>query len=166
VDKSGLQTSLWAATAPPAPPTAKLVGSHRAAVLIIGGGFTGCSTALYLAKAGTDVVVLEGSEIGFGASGRNVGMVNAALSLNPKGILRRLPAPFGERLLDGLAASPALVRALAAEHEIDCNIGGRGIVKVAHSRAGMRGVRETVAQWQARGSPIDLLSKEEMTRAT
>jgi glycine/D-amino acid oxidase-like deaminating enzyme len=166
MDKSGLQTSLWAATATPPPSTEKLAGVHRAAVLIIGGGFTGCSTALHLAKAGTAVAVLEGSDIGFGASGRNVGMVNAAVSLNPKEVLRRLPAPFGERLLDGLAASPALVRALAAEHDIECNIGKRGIAKVAHSRAGMRGVRETVAQWQARGAQIDLLTPEEVTRAT
>lgn len=158
--------SLWMATALPAPPSDKLSGSHRTAVLIVGGGFTGCSTALHLAKAGTDVLVLEGSEIGFGASGRNVGMVNAALSLTPREVLDRLPAPFGERLLQGLATSPALVRALAFEHGIDCDIGGRGIVKVAHSRAGLRTIRETVTQWKARGAPVDLLTSDEIAQAT
>lgn len=166
MDTSGLQTSLWGATARPAPPTAKLLGSHRTAVLIVGGGFTGCSTALHLAKAGTDVIVLEGSEIGFGASGRNVGMVNAAPSLLPAEVLRRLPAPFGERLLNGLATSPALVRSLVAEHDIECSIGGRGIVKVAHSRAGLSGIREMVAQWRARGAAIDLLTPEEIAQVT
>lgn len=166
MDTSGLQTSLWGATAPPAPPTGKLLGSHRAEVLVVGGGFTGCSTALHLAKAGTDVIVLEGSEIGFGASGRNVGMVNAAPSLPPSEVLRRLPAPFGERLLDGLASSPALVRSLVAEHGIECGIGARGIVKIAHSRAGLSGIRELVAQWRARGAAIDLLTAEEIAQTT
>ncbi len=166
MERSGLQTNLWAATAPPAPPSETLVGSLHAAVLIIGAGFTGCSTALHLAKAGTEVILLEGSEIGFGASGRNMGMVNASLSLNPKQVLRGLPDPFGKRFLDGLASSPALVRALIVEHSIDCGVGERGIVKLAHSRGGMRSISETARQWQERGAPIDLLTEEEVTQAT
>lgn len=42
-------------------------------VAIIGGGFTGLSAALHLAKAGRDAVVLEAQRIGWGASGRNGG---------------------------------------------------------------------------------------------
>jgi glycine/D-amino acid oxidase-like deaminating enzyme len=45
-------------------------------VAIIGGGFAGLSTALHLAERGTKVVLLEGAEIGYGGSGRNVGLVN------------------------------------------------------------------------------------------
>ncbi|SPX08865.1 gamma-glutamylputrescine oxidoreductase [Escherichia coli] len=36
---------------------------------VVGGGYTGLSSALHLAEAGFDVVVLEASRIGFGASG-------------------------------------------------------------------------------------------------
>ena len=61
--------SLWAATAPPAPPTTPLVGDARTSVAVVGGGFTGLSTAMHLAEAGFDVTVLEANQIGWGASG-------------------------------------------------------------------------------------------------
>ena len=51
----------------------RLNESITADVCVIGGGYTGLSSALHLAEAGFDVVVLEASRIGFGASGRNGG---------------------------------------------------------------------------------------------
>ena len=48
--------------------------SNCAEVIIIGGGVIGCATAYYLAKEGTSVIVLEGSDhIGNGGSSRNGG---------------------------------------------------------------------------------------------
>ena len=44
-------------------------------VCVIGGGFTGLSTALHLAQRGYGVRLLEAQRIGFGASGRNGGQV-------------------------------------------------------------------------------------------
>ena len=49
-------------------------------VAIVGGGFTGLSAALHLAKAGVRVVVLEGGTVGSGASGRNGGHLNNGLA--------------------------------------------------------------------------------------
>ncbi|MCX8954842.1 FAD-dependent oxidoreductase, partial [Ruegeria sp. NA] len=43
---------------------------------IIGGGYTGCSAALTAARSGASVCLLEAQKIGFGGSGRNVGLVN------------------------------------------------------------------------------------------
>ena len=49
---------------------------NNAEVVIIGGGIIGCATAYYLAKMGTQVIVLEGSDhIGNGGSSRNGGGV-------------------------------------------------------------------------------------------
>ena len=53
---------------------------------IIGWGFTGCSAALEAARQGASVALLESEKIGFGGSGRNVGLVNAGLWLPPKKI--------------------------------------------------------------------------------
>ncbi len=50
-----------------------LTGSQSCDVAIIGGGFTGISAALHLAKSGVKVVVLENRYVGWGASGRNGG---------------------------------------------------------------------------------------------
>ena len=52
-----------------------LVGEHRCDVAVVGAGFTGVSTALYLAERGYDVALVEANRIGWGASGRNGGQL-------------------------------------------------------------------------------------------
>lgn len=52
-----------------------LDGSTKANVAIIGGGFTGLQAAYHLAKAGTDVVLVDANRFGDGASGRNGGQL-------------------------------------------------------------------------------------------
>ena len=44
--------SLWAAVTPPGPDCPELAGAQQADVVIIGGGFTGLSTALHLRAYG------------------------------------------------------------------------------------------------------------------
>ena len=53
----------------------KLSEDLQADICIIGGGFTGISSALHLAMSGFKVVVLEAHQPGYGASGRNGGHV-------------------------------------------------------------------------------------------
>ena len=45
------------------------------------------------------MVALEAVEIGFGGAGRNVGLVNAGLWLQPRDIIKRLGLDYGERIL-------------------------------------------------------------------
>lgn len=52
-----------------------LDGDRQADVVIVGGGFTGLSAAVHLAKAGTNVVLIEAHRFGDGASGRNGGQM-------------------------------------------------------------------------------------------
>ena len=56
-----------------------LVDGERVEFVIVGGGFTGLSAALFAAQSGLNVHVLEKEKIGFGGSGRNVGLVNAGV---------------------------------------------------------------------------------------
>lgn len=44
-------------------------------LIVVGGGIIGCSAAAYAAERGASVLLLEASEIGAGASGRNSGSV-------------------------------------------------------------------------------------------
>ncbi|HKH01515.1 MAG TPA: FAD-dependent oxidoreductase, partial [Bradyrhizobium sp.] len=67
--------SLWVAATPPGPDLPELVGTTEADVIVIGGGFTGLSTALHLREAGVEVAIVEAMEPGWGASGRNNGQV-------------------------------------------------------------------------------------------
>lgn len=50
-------------------------GKHTTQVCIIGGGFSGASTALELRERGIDVILLEAYRVGWGASGRNGGQL-------------------------------------------------------------------------------------------
>ncbi|MBT9293163.1 NAD(P)/FAD-dependent oxidoreductase [Prosthecodimorpha staleyi] len=68
--------SLWRETATPAPPLKALSGSVTADVAIVGAGYTGLSAALRAIEAGLKPVIIEAEEVGFGASGRNGGVVS------------------------------------------------------------------------------------------
>ncbi|AZO22390.1 FAD-binding oxidoreductase [Mesorhizobium sp. M1E.F.Ca.ET.045.02.1.1] len=62
-------------TVGPRPEYPALDGDRTCDVVIIGGGFTGLSAAAHLAKAGTNVVLIEAHRLGDGASGRNGGQL-------------------------------------------------------------------------------------------
>ena len=50
-----------------------LTGEHECDICVVGGGFTGLSSAIHLVKKGYKVILLEGDKVGWGASGRNGG---------------------------------------------------------------------------------------------
>ena len=56
-----------------------LTGENEADVCIIGGGYTGLSSALYLANEGVNVVLIESNTIASGASGVNGGQVSGGM---------------------------------------------------------------------------------------
>ncbi|MCP6330318.1 FAD-binding oxidoreductase, partial [Klebsiella pneumoniae] len=79
-----------AATAPARTPAKPLTRDAEADVVIVGGGFTGLSAALHLAKRGKRVILLEGNAVGWGASGRNNGQVIPTMtSAEPDAIAKR-----------------------------------------------------------------------------
>lgn len=148
---------LWEQTAPAAPATEKLSGDHNVTVAVIGGGFTGISAALHLAQAGTQVAVIEAAEVGFGGAGRNVGLVNAGMWVMPEILLRTLPAPYGNRLLDLLGDGPKLVFDIVREHGIQCEAMHAGTLHCAHGQSGFDEIAARARQWQARGADVELL---------
>ena len=102
---------LWERSAPPPPATAPLGRDTEAEVAVVGAGFAGLSAALHLAGGGASVAVLEGAEIGFGGSGRNVGLVNAGMWAMPDDLPAALGVTHGQRLLDLFGSiEPALPR--------------------------------------------------------
>ncbi len=152
-----LSHGLWEASAPPPPVTAPLAGDVTADVAIVGGGFTGLSAALHLAEAGASVALLESVEIGFGGSGRNVGLVNAGLWVMPDTLAGSLGDVYGSRLLTLLGDAPRAVFDLVARHRMDCEIERAGTLHCAVGAEGLAEVTERARQWQARGAPVDLL---------
>lgn len=155
---------LWGLTAPPAPDTAPLVGDTAADVIVIGGGYTGLSSALHLAERGARVALLEASEIGFGGSGRNVGLVNAGMWVMPDTLPDTLGVPFGERLVEQLGRGPQKVFDLIEKHGIECEVERAGTLHCAVGRKGLQEIEARAEQWQKRGAPVAVLNAEETRR--
>ena len=161
-----LSHGLWEASAPAAPDTRALTGSVAVDVAVIGGGFIGSSAALHLAQGGASVAVLEAHDIGFGASGRNVGLVNAGMWVMPAELVNQLGPVLGNRLLDALGDGPSLVFDLIAQHDIDCEAVRTGTLHCAVGRRGADEVAERCRQWLERSAPVDVLSAEQTARLT
>jgi gamma-glutamylputrescine oxidase len=90
--------SLWAATAAPAAAFPPLQGDAVADVAVIGGGYTGLAAAHHLASDGMRPIVLEANEIGWGASGRNGGVVSAKFRLSFPAIAAAYGADTARRM--------------------------------------------------------------------
>src|SRR4030095_11411575 len=58
-----------------------LLGDLRTDIAIIGGGFTGLWTALFLKELSpsTEVAILEQGRVGYGGSGRNAGILGETI---------------------------------------------------------------------------------------
>ena len=130
------QKSFWLSSRP-YQPGPSLPGSTKADVVIIGGGFTGLSTAYYLRRARSDlrVIVLESEVVGYGASGRNGGfaMTLFGLTLGATAIRfgRERAAEAHRYMLSAVDHVGEMVRSL----DIDCDYERTGLLVVATSRA-------------------------------
>jgi glycine/D-amino acid oxidase-like deaminating enzyme len=156
--------SLWAAVTPPGPQLPDLEGEAQADVIVIGGGFTGLSTALHLREAGVDVTVIEAMEPGWGASGRNNGQVIPTLSRpDPEDIIARHRAA-GERLVALLRDSASILFGVARRYQIQAEQEQTGWVQPVHSPGRIRIAERRVRQWSKFGAPVEFLSRDE-TRA-
>ncbi|MGA5330431.1 NAD(P)/FAD-dependent oxidoreductase [Streptomyces griseoincarnatus] len=115
----------------PAPEPA-LTGRTTCDLLVVGGGYSGLWTAL-LAKErdpSRDVVLVEGREVGWAASGRNGGFCTASLTHGLSNGLARWPDEIhalerlGARNLDAIEET-------VARHSIDCDFERTGEIDVA-----------------------------------
>ncbi len=152
--------SLWDASAEEQDYSAELGGDQRADLAIVGGGFTGLSTALHAAEKGLDCHVLEARQIGYGGSGRNVGLVNAGLWLPPQDVRAALGEERGSRLIRELGDAPAYVMSLIERFQIRCEATRTGTIHAAHSQRGFDDLARRAEEWHRLGAPVDLLDRE------
>ncbi|MEM7561555.1 MAG: FAD-binding oxidoreductase [Pseudomonadota bacterium] len=99
-----------------------LDGSVRADVCIIGGGYTGLSSALHLAERGYDVVLLEARKPGWGASGRNGGQLCSGQRKDQDELTEMVGADTARQFWELAEAAKATARDLIAKHQIDCDL--------------------------------------------
>ncbi|MGX9428560.1 MULTISPECIES: NAD(P)/FAD-dependent oxidoreductase [Bradyrhizobium] len=153
---------LWAAVTPAGPDLPELTGARQADVVVIGGGFTGLSTALHLREAGVDVAVVEAMEPGWGASGRNNGQVIPTLSRpDPEDIVAKHRAA-GERFVGLLRDSASTLFDVARRYDIQAEQEQAGWVQPVHSPGRIKIAERRVRQWSKFGAPVELLSRDQV----
>ncbi len=86
-------------------------------VCIIGGGLAGISTALGLAERGTDCVLIESEQVGWGASGRNGGFVGRGFSQSAMKLLKQLGNNHAKQLYGLTASAYELIQERITGHE-------------------------------------------------
>jgi len=164
-DDSHAVPSYWEATAKsPAQSYSPLQSDEACDIAIIGGGYTGLSAALHLARDHSiDVRVLEAGHIGWGASGRNGGFCCIPAT---KMSIDQMVAKFGlqetKRFYASQIEGAELTRSLSAEENIDCDIVSDGNFNVVHAPNCFDEIKQEAEQLEKLFSiKTTLYSKEE-----
>ena len=161
-----LPPSLYADTAVAPVATPQLATDKSASVVIVGGGFTGLSTALHLAEQGADVLVLEAQEPGWGASGNNGGQINPGLKHDPDQIEADFGPELGRRMIEFSYGTTNFTRDLIRRYQIPCEARQNGTLRAAYNEAAAAGIKATAEQCIRRGMPVKLLGRDEMRAMT
>lgn len=103
-------------------------------VAIIGGGYTGLSCALFLAKHhGIRALVLEANRPGWGCSGRNGGFARAAIGrYSYSDMIGKWGRETARRWFGQSLAAVETVREIARSEAIACDLVEAGHLKIAH----------------------------------
>jgi gamma-glutamylputrescine oxidase len=156
--------SYYAASANPHAPYPQLNEAIRCDVCIVGGGFSGLSSALHLIEAGYDVVVLEAARIGWGASGRNGGQVVNSYSRDIDVIEARYGQQTAAMLGSMMFEGAEIIRQRIDRYAIACDY-RPGAISAALSDKQFRALKEKKAHWQRYGhQQLELLDGEAMRR--
>ncbi|RBP83462.1 FAD-binding oxidoreductase [Marinomonas rhizomae] len=100
-------------------------------VAIVGGGFTGLSAAIELAKQGLSVVLFEAGHVVGEASGRNGGQCNAGLAHDYASLAQRIGADKARAFYHSYMAAVDTVADLVEEENIACDFTRNGRLKLA-----------------------------------
>jgi glycine/D-amino acid oxidase-like deaminating enzyme len=113
------------------------VRAHDPEVAIIGGGFTGASSAYHLAQRGIAATIFEAGRVGDGASGRTGGLVLEGTAAGP---------------LEEVSSNITELDKLVAAERIDCGLHLPGCWEIAHGKS-----RDQVAlPWDDNGQPVHI----------
>ena len=151
----------WDRTAPAAPACETLDADIKADVAIVGAGLTGLRTAISLAEAGTNTVVIDAQQIGYGSSGRSGGQCNPIWRATPDDLRRKFGAAQGDLLIQTtLTAADDLFDDIR-RYDVDCEAEQNGWIQAAHTGKAARGLEQLHNAWAAEGADITVLSKDD-----
>ncbi|MCH9298012.1 NAD(P)/FAD-dependent oxidoreductase [Pantoea allii] len=154
----------YTATRNPHAPWPVLQESVQCDVCIIGAGFTGLSAGLFLTEAGYDVVLLEASRVGFGASGRNGGQAVNSYSRDVDVIEQRYGNDTAKMLGSMMFEGGDIIRDRIDRYAIACDYRPGGIFAAFNARQ-MAHLARQKAAWARYGNhELELLDERGIRR--
>jgi len=137
--------SYWLDSAPPFAGGARepVESLGRVDAAIVGGGFTGLSAALALAKRGASVAVLEAGRVAGEASGRNGGHCSNGVAHDYQGLVERFGEAKARAMYRDFDAAVDTVETIVREEAIDCDFVRSGKLKLAAKPAHFDGLART-----------------------
>ncbi|MEM9851032.1 MAG: FAD-dependent oxidoreductase, partial [Pseudomonadota bacterium] len=155
-------TSYWMATAPGFTAAAGTPASSYD-VAVVGAGFTGLTAARALAKAGSNVAVLEAGAVGDGASGRNGGHLSNGLAHSYAAAAGALGQAGAHDLYHAFDRSIDIIEAIISEESITCDFRRSGKLKLAVKPGHVEGLRANAKLIQAEADPeVRFLDRTEL----
>ena len=159
--------SWYVASSPILPEQPLASGDLTCDICIVGGGYTGLSCALHLAKSGKTVAVLEAERVGWGASGRNGGHVGTGQRADQRSLEKWYGKATAKELWRLGLEAVDLVSDLVRENGIDCEL-GRTNIHFAAKRSHVHELRDEVDHLRSEYNydqitGVDSSSLEELT---
>jgi gamma-glutamylputrescine oxidase len=156
--------SYYAATANSTVVRPELQDNKQADVCVIGAGYTGLSTALFLLEKGFSVIVLEAAKVGFGASGRNGGQIVNSYSRDLDSIERTASASAAKLIGDMAFEGGRIIRERVARYGIQCDLKDGGVF-AAFNQKQMHHLEAQKALWERYGyQHLELLDEQGIQR--
>ncbi len=132
-----------------------LKGDHNADIVIIGGGYTGLSSAYNIHKKFPDkkIMLLEGACCGYGASGRNGGFCIATSMLDPE-----IKDPETRKMnLDVSLYGIKQIKQCITDHGLDCDFEENGMIDAAMNDAQVKIMEEEYQILKSFGLNVEML---------
>ncbi|MGC5700717.1 FAD-binding oxidoreductase [Pseudomonas sp. NFXW11] len=156
--------SYYAATRNQTTDYPQLDGLVECDVCVIGAGYTGLSSALFLAEAGYSVTVLEAAKVGFGASGRNGGQLVNSYSRDVDVIEERYGEKSAEVLGSMIFEGAEIIRQRIQHYDIQCDYRPGGIFAALNNKQ-LKGLAEQKRNWERLGNHnLKMLDKAQIDR--
>jgi glycine/D-amino acid oxidase-like deaminating enzyme/nitrite reductase/ring-hydroxylating ferredoxin subunit len=153
--------SLWLQTAP-ARSYPALEGDLDVDVAILGGGITGLTTALLLARDGARVAVVEANRVGSGVTGCTTAKVTALQSTIYSTIKSRHGAEAANVYAAASVAGVEQVAALVDDEAIECDLERRSAYTYARNEKELSSVEDEATATQKAGLGTDLTADAEV----
>ena len=157
----GQAVSLWMDTTPETDYPA-LSEDLTVDVAVIGGGISGLTTALLLARAGKSVVVLEADRIGTSTTGHTTGKVTALQQITYTALAVKHGEAGATAYGEANRAGVDMIRELIEQYDIGCDAVQRPTYTYATSRDTLGELKSEADLMKRIGLPASLVTEAEL----